>query len=34
MKIIKSQVREVIYGKNVKVVEPVNLYECVLDDNV
>jgi acetyltransferase-like isoleucine patch superfamily enzyme len=34
MKIIKSQIRNVIYGKNVKVVEPVNLYECILDDNV
>jgi acetyltransferase-like isoleucine patch superfamily enzyme len=34
MKILKSQIRNVIYGKNVKVVEPVNLYECILDDNV
>ena len=34
MKILKSQIRDVIYGKNVKVVEPVNLYECILDDNV
>ena len=34
MKIVKSQIRDVIYGKNVKVVEPVNLYECVLSDDV
>jgi acetyltransferase-like isoleucine patch superfamily enzyme len=34
MKILKSQIRDVIYGENVKVVEPVNLYECILEDNV
>jgi acetyltransferase-like isoleucine patch superfamily enzyme len=34
MKIVKSQIRDIIYGKNVKVVEPVNLYECILEDNV
>ena len=34
MKILKSQIRDVVYGENVKVVEPVNLYECILEDNV
>jgi acetyltransferase-like isoleucine patch superfamily enzyme len=31
---LTSQIRDVIYGKNVKIVEPVNLYECTLEDNV
>jgi acetyltransferase-like isoleucine patch superfamily enzyme len=34
MKILKSQIRDVVYGENVRVVEPVNLYECILEDNV
>ena len=32
--IYKSQIRDVKFGKNVKIVEPVNLYECILEDNV
>lgn len=28
-----SQVRNVIHGENLKIVEPVNLYECILGDN-
>jgi len=31
-KILKNQIRDVKFGKNVMVVEPVNLYECELDD--
>ena len=27
-------IRDVTSGKNVKIIEPVNLYECKLDDNV
>ena len=27
-------VRDVSFGKNVKIVEPVNIYECVIDDDV
>jgi len=29
----KAQVRDVNFGENVIVVEPVNLYECVIGDN-
>ena len=29
----KSTVREVVFGKDAVVVEPVNLYECTLGDN-
>ena len=29
-----ASVRDVIYGENVTLVEPVNLYGCVLQDNV
>lgn len=29
----KSQIRKVILGKNVTIIEPVNLYECKIDDN-
>lgn len=29
----KSQIRDVQFGKNVVIVEPVNLYECQLGDN-
>lgn len=31
--IIKSEIRGVSFGENVKVVEPVNLYECTIADN-
>ena len=29
----KSQIRKVKFGKNVTIVEPVNLYECEIGDN-
>ena len=31
--ILSSQIRDVIFGKDVKVVQPVNLYECNIGDN-
>ncbi|MFW6103554.1 MAG: acyltransferase, partial [Bacteroidota bacterium] len=31
--IYKSQIRDVQFGTNVKVVEPVNLYECTIGDD-
>lgn len=31
--IIKNSIREVDFGKNVKVVEPVNLYECIIGND-
>ncbi|MDK2821945.1 MAG: hypothetical protein PWP31_1910 [Clostridia bacterium] len=31
--IFKSQIRDVVFGKGVKIVEPVNLYECIIGDN-
>lgn len=31
--IYKSQIRDVQFGHNVKVVEPVNLYECTIGDD-
>lgn len=34
MEKLKSQIRKVKFGKNCKIVEPVNLYECKLGDNV
>ena len=34
MIIFKSQIRDVKTGNNVKIVEPVNLYECILGNNV
>ena len=34
MKILKSQIRNVKAGKNVIIIEPSNLYECILEDNV
>ena len=34
MKILKSQIRDVKAGKNVTIIEPSNLYECILKDNV
>ncbi|MEA3316229.1 MAG: acyltransferase [Campylobacterota bacterium] len=30
----KSEIRDVKYGKDVTIVEPSNLYECILEDNV
>jgi acetyltransferase-like isoleucine patch superfamily enzyme len=33
-KIIDSSIKEVTFGKNVRVIKPVNLYECHLEDNV
>jgi acetyltransferase-like isoleucine patch superfamily enzyme len=32
--IYKSAIRDVKFGENVKVVEPVNIYECEIGDNV
>lgn len=34
MKKYKSQIRDIKEGNNVTVVEPVNMYECTLEDNV
>ena len=34
MIVIKSKIREVKFGKNCKIIDPVNLYECELGDNV
>jgi acetyltransferase-like isoleucine patch superfamily enzyme len=31
--VLKSQMREVVFGARVKVVEPVNLYECRIGDD-
>ncbi|HPP34603.1 MAG TPA: DapH/DapD/GlmU-related protein [Ignavibacteriales bacterium] len=31
--IFKSQLRDVVLGVNVKIVEPVNIYECIIGDN-
>ncbi|MET3882782.1 acyltransferase [Niastella sp. OAS944] len=31
--ILSSQIRDVVLGKNVKLVQPVNLYECKIGDN-
>ena len=30
----KSCIRKVKFGKNVKIVSPVNLYDCIIGDNV
>ena len=32
--IIKNSIRDVKFGKNCKIIEPVNLFECKLDNNV
>ena len=32
-KILKSQIRDVKFGKNVTIVEPANLYECTIGDD-
>ncbi|RLX69880.1 N-acetyltransferase, partial [Escherichia coli] len=34
MNVIDSGIRDVKFGENVKVVMPVNLYECELGDDV
>lgn len=34
MKFMECAVRDVIYGTNVRLVKPVNIYECELRDNV
>lgn len=31
--ILSAQIRDVVFGKDVKVVQPVNLYECNIGDN-
>lgn len=31
--ILSSQIRDVVFGKDVKLVQPVNLYECTIGDN-
>lgn len=33
-KLLQSSIRNVTFGKNVKVVEPVNIYDCVIADDV
>tara|TARA_B100001057_G_scaffold52997_1_gene47140 strand:+ start:4869 stop:5321 length:453 start_codon:yes stop_codon:yes gene_type:complete len=34
MDILKSKIRDIKYGDNFKIVEPVNLYECTFGNNV
>lgn len=34
MKVIKSTIRDVTAGKGCTIIEPCNMYECVLGDNV
>ena len=34
MKFMESAVRDVVYGENVRIVRPANVYECELGDNV
>lgn len=34
MRLIKSKIRDVVYGEGVKVIEPVNMYGCELGDDV
>ncbi|HTJ53442.1 MAG TPA: acyltransferase [Cyclobacteriaceae bacterium] len=31
--LLKTQIRSVVFGENVKVVEPVNIYECTIGSN-
>ncbi len=31
--LLTSQIRDVVFGKDVKVVQPVNLYDCSIGDN-
>lgn len=33
IKLLESQIRDVTFGENVKVVKPVNIYECQIGDN-
>lgn len=33
-KVYEAQIRDVVFGENIKIINPVNLYECFLDDNV
>jgi acetyltransferase-like isoleucine patch superfamily enzyme len=32
-KLMKAQIRDVKFGKNITIIEPVNLYECEIGDN-
>ena len=32
-RVVQARIRDVTFGENVSVVEPVNLYECVVGDN-
>ncbi len=32
-KILKIGIKNVNFGKNIKIIEPVNIYGCVIDDN-
>jgi acetyltransferase-like isoleucine patch superfamily enzyme len=32
--ILNSQIRNIVCGKNVTIIEPSNLYDCILEDNV
>ncbi|EPT9248408.1 N-acetyltransferase [Photobacterium damselae] len=34
MKLIESEIRDVTSGENVTIIQPVNIYECILRDNV
>lgn len=34
MKLMDCAIRDVVYGENVRIVRPANVYECVLGDNV
>tara|TARA_B100000029_G_scaffold507952_2_gene593737 strand:- start:504 stop:959 length:456 start_codon:yes stop_codon:yes gene_type:complete len=34
MKISDSDIVDVKFGKNVKIVKPVNIYKCIIEDNV
>lgn len=34
MKVIKSTIRNVVFGKECTIIEPCNMYECILGDNV
>jgi len=31
--LLKVQIRDVKFGKNVKIIEPVNMFECTIGDN-
>ena len=34
LKAVKNRIRKVIFGKNCKIINPVNLYECKLGNSV